>query len=213
MLVRFDPGKDPAANLRRESEIFEGVERGDFQETLRFWVNSECLIRGRAKTPKYGWYDEEMAERLKVPVFERSTGGGVVYQDEGNLNWSFFLRTPGAFVSPTTAFGQASSYVIGALRTLGVEARFSPPNRIDVGDRKVSGMAARSTPRTLLVHGTLLLDSDLERLNLLCIPPPGCPPVSNLTRWAKELTYLDVVNAVTRELTASGFEVRTTDAL
>jgi lipoate-protein ligase A len=150
---------------------------------------------------------------MGTEVVERSTGGGVVYHDEGNLNWSFFLRNAGSFPSPKAMFGLASGYMVRALEGLGVRARFSPPNRIDVSDRKVSGMAARSTSRALLVHGTLLLSSNLERLNMLCIPPPGCPPVANVSGWAKGIDAPSVVFAVVRVLRESGYRVQLTDSI
>ena len=187
ILVFTDSGRDPEKNLRRESELFERFDAGGLPELLRFWVDSPCLVRGKARNAKYGWYDEKLAADLGIPIVERTSGGGVVYHDEGNLNWSYFFKTDGAFLSPAKAFQKGSEHIIRALRSLGVEAEFSPPNRIDVKGRKVSGMAARSTPRSLLVHGTLLLNSDLERLNRLCIPPPGCPPVSNVAEWVKRV--------------------------
>lgn len=205
--VFVDKSKDPAMNIAREEEFFQGVERGS-RELLRFWVNSECLVRGRTKNAKYGWYNEELAQRMGVPVFERSTGGGVVYNDEGNLNWSLFLKRSGAFQSPTRMFGEASGHLIEALGRLGVRAQFSPPNRIDVSNRKVSGMAARSTSRALLVHGTLLLNSDLRKLNMLCIPPAGCPPVSNLNEWVEGIAGRDVVDAFVAGLRDSGYRIR-----
>jgi lipoate-protein ligase A len=207
--VHFDKTRDPLVNLKRETELFAGVDSGALPECLRFWVNSPCLVRGRAKNANYGWYNAELAAQLGVPVIERSTGGGVVYHDEGNLNWSFFFRTSGGFLSPTTSFDQASKYIIAALGRLGIQAKFSPPNRIDVFNRKVSGMAARSTIHAFLVHGTLLLNSDLEKLNRLCIPPPGCPPVSNLCEWAPNVDAPAVVRAVVDVLTDSGFHPRT----
>jgi lipoate-protein ligase A len=207
--VCFDTGRDPVKNLIREEELFQKVERRELSELVRFWVNSECLVRGRARNIRYGWYDERLAKEMGTMVVERSTGGGVVYQDEGNLNWSFFLRNAGSFPSPTTLFSRASSYMVRALARLGVKGRFAPPNRIDVIDRKVSGMAARSTSRALLVHGTLLLNSNLERLNMLCIPPRGCPPVANVSEWAKGLSALGVVGAVAGVLEDSGYRVLT----
>ena len=213
ILVYFDATRDPAKNLSREEEIFEMVEGGRLPELVRFWVNAECLVRGKAKSEKYGWYDEGLARAMGINIIERGTGGGVVYHDEGNLNWSFFLRTSEAFLSPTAAFDGVSKYIVKALGTLGVRAQFSPPNRIDVSNRKVSGMAAKSTVRTLLVHGTLLLDSDLEKLNLLCIPPPGCPPVANIGDWVKGVDTTTIVRALARVLHDSGFSVRMTDAL
>ena len=206
--VYFDGTRDPVANLKREAELFDLVDKGSQPECVRFWVNSRCLVRGPARSAKHGWYDEELARTLAIPVIERSTGGGVVYHDEGNLNWSFFLRTPGSFQSPTASFDRASKYIILALDRLGVRARFSPPNRIDVSDRKVSGMAARSTVHALLVHGTLLLHSDLDMLNQLCIPPPGCPPVSNLSEWKPGINADSVMKAVVGVLQDSGFKVR-----
>ncbi|MDE1853972.1 MAG: lipoate--protein ligase family protein [Thaumarchaeota archaeon] len=209
--VYFDRTRNPVENLNREDELFELVQENDTPGLLRFWVNSPCLIRGEARNAKYGWYNEALADELGVPVLVRSTGGGVVYHDEGNLNWSFFSKRSGAFVSPTAMFDQASKYMVRALDRSGVKARFSPPNRIDVEGRKVSGMAARSTSRASLVHGTLLLHSDLEKLNKLCIPPPGCPPVANLRDWVAGIEAQEVVEAFVDVLTEDGFEVRMAD--
>jgi len=211
ILVFTDSSRDPERNLRRESELFELFDAGGTADFLRFWVNSPCLVRGKARNHRYGWYDERLAAELRIPVVERSSGGGVVYHDEGNLNWSFFLKTDGTFLSPTRAFQRGSEHIIAALGSLGVGAVFSPPNRIDVRGRKVSGMAARSTARSLLVHGTLLLNADLGRLNQLCTPPPGSPPVSNLTEWSQHINADAVAEAVIEDLTAAGYRVTISD--
>ncbi|MDG6983069.1 MAG: hypothetical protein JRN28_00720 [Nitrososphaerota archaeon] len=194
-------GRNPVKNLAREDELFGLAERVD-QELVRLWIDTECLVRGKAKSPRYGWYDERLARRWGVKVIERKTGGGVVYHDEGNLNWSFFLKNSGRLLSPTQMFEEASRHVIRALGELGVTAQFAPPNRIDVQGRKVSGMAARSTPRYRLVHGTLLIDSDLGRLNRLCIPPEGCPPVANVREFASRIEVPDVVRAFVKSVGA-----------
>ena len=205
--IIFDGGRDPTNNLALEEDLFGKFEDGG-TEIVRFWVDSECLVRGRARNPKYGWYDEDLARRWQIRVLERSTGGGVVYHDEGNLNWSFFLRNTGRLLSPTQMFEGASKCVIGALGELGVKADFAPPNRIDVGGFKVSGMAARSTPTARLVHGTLLVDSDLEKLNRLCLPPDGCPPVANIRRWAGSVGVVDVVRAFVKTFRAEGARIQ-----
>lgn len=209
MLAYFDRTLDPFTNLAREEELFQGLERGELPELVRFWVDSECLVRSRARSARYGWYREAQAEGMGIKVIERTTGGGVVYHDEGNLNWSIFLRNSGPLVSPTRIFEHVSAYVIRALNGLGVQAQFAPPNRIDVRGRKISGMAARMTPRTILVHGTLLLRVDLEKLNRLCISPPDCPPVANLEEWVPGIEAFHVADALIGELRSSGFDVRT----
>ena len=213
LLVQFDPTRDPRSNLSRETELFAMVDGGLLPEIARFWINSECLVRGEARSARYGWYREDVAEKMKIPVLTRSTGGGVVFHDEGNLNWSFFLRNSGPFLSPTAAFGAGSKYIVRALERQGIRAEFSPPNRIDVSGRKVSGMAARFTTRTILVHGTLLIDSDLEKLNALCVPPAGCPPVSNLTEWERRIDADTLVDSVAAVLKDSGFLVRIVDTI
>lgn len=205
--IYFDSSVEPAQNLVREDELFRSVEKGDGPEIVGFWVDAPCLVKGKAKSAKYGWYRESLAEQMGITVLERVTGGGVVYHDEGNLNWSFMTRSSG-LLSPTKMYGWASDYMVKALASLGVRARFSPPNRIDVDGHKVSGLAARSTPRAFLVHGTLLLNSDLEKLNSLCIPPPGCPPVANLNRWVPRIKAQQVVDAVIEVLRDSGLEVK-----
>ena len=81
--VILDRTRDPVRNMVIEEEVFGKVEGGTLPETVRLWVNSECLVRGKARSPKYGWYNEELAAKMGVKVVERETGGGVVYHDEG----------------------------------------------------------------------------------------------------------------------------------
>ncbi|MDG6910563.1 MAG: hypothetical protein JRN08_09360 [Nitrososphaerota archaeon] len=204
----FDRGRDPARNLATEDELFRSVLEGKEGWLVRFWINSPCLIRGKARNPNYGWYREDVAKELGIPVFERASGGGVVYHDEGNLNWSFFQKTSGRMLSPTQMFEDAARHVTLALGGLGVPAAFAPPNRIDASGRKVSGMAARSTPKLRLVHGTLLIDSDLRKLNRLCIPPAGCPPVANISEWSGHVEAAEVARAIVESLNASGVSAR-----
>jgi len=101
--------------------------------------------------------------------------------------------------------------VIDALRSGGFDARFSPPNRIDVSGRKVSGMAAKSTRAAHLVHGTLLIDANLERLNSLCVAPLGCPPVANLKDWNAQVDEEALEEAITERLVQSDYDVKLVD--
>jgi len=213
VILCIDPSSNPAQNLAREDEIFEEVEKGTLPEVVRLWTDGECLVKGRVRNARYGWYDERLAEKMGIHVFERSTGGGVVYHDLGNLNWSFFLKTSGAFMSPKAAFGLAAQNVVGALRRLGVSANFAPPNRIEVQGRKVSGMAARATVCTLLVHGTLLLRSDLDKLNALCSPASGSPPVANLSEWVPEIDAERIAAMLADELRSTGRFVESAEQL
>ena len=207
----LDATRDPVKNLAREEEIFRRVEQRELPELVRLWSNSECLVRGRVQSSSYGWYNEKLAKEVGILVVERPTGGGVVYHDGGNLNWSFFSQNSGTFPSPRSMFERTSDFVVKSLGRLGVAASFAPPNRIDVSGRKVSGMAARSSARALLVHGTLLLDSNLERLNALCIPPVGCPPVANVGEWVEGVDATKVLDALVGVLRDSGYTIEAID--
>ncbi|MEM0117206.1 MAG: hypothetical protein QXV32_02060 [Conexivisphaerales archaeon] len=55
---------DPHSNLSHEETILRSVEDGRSPNTLWVWKNEECLVGGRVRSPRYGWYDEELAKRL-----------------------------------------------------------------------------------------------------------------------------------------------------
>ncbi len=208
--VIISESSDPAINLSLEANIFNCVEEQRSLNTLLFYVDSPCLVRGRTRSTSYGWYNEALASRLGISVYTRLTGGGVVYHDEGNLNWSFIIGVKDSFLSPKRVFQEGSKYIVKSLNKLGLEAHYSPPNRIDIDNSKVSGMAAYSTNRTLLVHGTLLIDTDLELLNQLCIPPPDCPKVVNISEHMQIQTS-DVINTILNTLVETGFKPQFTD--
>ncbi len=191
---------DPAANLALERELLREVEDGLRAETVRLWVNDECLVRGPHRSRSSGWYHEARVRELGVQVHTRSTGGGCVYHDHGNLNWSFSLRQSEGYVGYPSLFRWCAGFVIEALRALGIDASFGVPNRIDVAGRKVSGLAARALRHASLVHGTLLIATDLERVDALCIPPPGCPPVARLCEFNSNLTVPEVIESIVRVL-------------
>jgi lipoate-protein ligase A len=187
---------DPAANLALEQQLLREVDAGLRPETARLWVNDECLVRGPHRSSTSGWYHEERARELGLRVYTRSTGGGCVYHDRGNINWSFYLRRTEGFVGYRRLFEECSALVIAALRSLQIEASFGAPNRIDVAGRKISGLAARAASHATLVHGTLLVSTDLERIETLCIPPPGCPKVTRISDFDARLSVARVMDHI-----------------
>lgn len=94
-----------------------------------------------------------------IHVVRRITGGGAVYHDLGNLNYSFITD---AGASDQITISRFTSPVVAALRKLGVDAEASGRNDILAGGRKCSGTAQRLHENRILHHGTLLFDSNLE---------------------------------------------------
>jgi len=203
--------RDPSTNLAIERAILEAVSRGKSKDTFRLWINTRCLVVGlsRERQGLYGWYDADLAAKLGVKVYKRVTGGGAVYHDEGNLNWSFFIRRRSSAVPSITAlFKEAGDIIAESLRGLGLDAYFSPPNRIECDGYKISGMAAYISRNAVLVHGTLLVSTNLDELNRLCIPPPNSPPVANIADWLGDVTLNDVAESIERTLRRLGFALR-----
>jgi len=183
ILIILDENKNPKINLRKEILLLKRIEKDLINGIFRIWINEECLVRGISKSKYYGWYREDIARKLKIPVYKRITGGGVVYHDLGNLNWSFFVKANLQYTDCKMIFEKFGNLIAEALNAIGIEAYFSQPNRIEIDGYKISGMAAKVTNKAMLVHGTLLVRSNLDKLNMLCIPPPNSPPVQNICYW------------------------------
>lgn len=123
------------------------------------WQNAPSVIIG---------LNQNALSEVNLPYLEahgillarRVTGGGAVYHDLGNLNYTIVGRSSDL----ERDYPGYLTYVIDALRHLGVEAELSGRNDILVGGRKVSGYAKRVWKDRLMVHGTLMYDVDLTTL-------------------------------------------------
>lgn len=104
----------------------------------------------------------EFVKRNNLSVVRRLSGGGTVYHDLGNLNYSFIANgSDGNLVN----FKKFTQPLIDVLQGLGVDAKLGGKNDIRVGDKKISGNAEHVYKNRVLHHGTLLFSSDLDELN------------------------------------------------
>lgn len=104
----------------------------------------------------------EFIVRKAVPVIRRLSGGGTVYHDYGNINYTFITNgSEGNLVD----FKKHTQPIIDVLLSLGVNARIGGKNDIRVGDKKISGNAEHLYKNRVLHHGTLLFNSNLDELN------------------------------------------------
>jgi lipoate-protein ligase A len=164
--IDFPTACNPALNLAREEHLFACLaDKGDL---LLFYVNTDAVVIGRNQVP---WAEASAAGLAKagLPLVRRVSGGGAVYHDPGNLNFSILLQADSAGHSSAATILQP---VIRALQSLGLPARLSGRNAIFIDPYKVSGTAQYMSAGKILTHGTLLVDTDLDRLNRCLIPDP-----------------------------------------
>lgn len=199
---------NPWFNLATEDWLFR--ELSGETHVLFLWRNVSSVVIGRHQNP---WVECDLARMTaeNVLLARRQSGGGAVYHDEGNTNFTF--------ISPTRTYDRDENFeiVIRALRDLGVPAHRSDRNDILVstsaGDRKVSGNAFKHTRERSFHHGTLLINADLGRLARYLTPESrrfkargtrsvSSPVVNLVTVGGDYVTHESVCNAVAESFIA-----------
>ena len=148
---------DPCYNLALEEHILETRREEDW---LLLWQNANTVVVGLNQNTAEE-IDPSFVEAHGIVVVRRMTGGGAVYHDLGNLNYSFITDTGD---TETLSIARFCEPVCRALASLGVQAETSGRNDILVDGKKVSGVAQRISGRRILHHGTLLFDSDPDMI-------------------------------------------------
>lgn len=169
---------DPAENLRQEAFLFRTVKCPSF----RIWQNQDSVILGRFLKADHE-VRMKQAAMLGVPVLHRNSGGGAVFHDRGNINYSIYLPSAGLSTGIEQSLRELSFPVIRLLEALGLKWSWDPPNNVLVDGAKISGSAQARSAGRVLHHGTLLVSTDLARMKLL-LKPGGrsrIVPVANLS--------------------------------
>ena len=156
---------DPAYNLAFEEYILTHFRQGNI---LILWQNDNAVIIGRNQNTAEE-INQQFVNDHGIRVIRRNTGGGAVYHDLGNINYSFIADADSIDQAATQLF---LAPVVNALRGLGMDANFSGRNDILVSDRKISGTAQQLSKGRLLLHGTLLFDSNPEMISGALNPDP-----------------------------------------
>jgi lipoate-protein ligase A len=148
---------DPHINLAIEEYLLREVVSD--RPIFYFYVNNPSAIVGRNQNV-FEEIDLNFVQKHSIPVLRRLSGGGTVYHDLGNINYS--LITPDqALLNDYVSFTRP---VFNALQMVGLTAELRHRSSIFVGGYKVSGNAQYATAGKLVSHGTLLLNTDLDQL-------------------------------------------------
>lgn len=130
-------------------------------DVLMFWQNVNTIVVGKNQNT-LSEIDSDYVKEHGINVVRRLTGGGAMYQDIGNLNFTFICNNSGEWYSD---FSRFTAPVIKALSKLGVNAEASGRNDITVHGRKISGNAQTVRNGKLMHHGTLLFESNVDVLS------------------------------------------------
>ena len=156
MLTVQNLSHDPFYNQAFEEFVFETFRDDD---VFLLWQNSPAVIVGSFQNICREVHVETL-RRLGIPVVRRMSGGGTVYHDLGNVNYTYITHQNGPL-----DYDLCLRPVIEALNGIGVPARKNRTCDIAIGEQKISGSAQRSAGGRLLHHGTLLFQSDLTALD------------------------------------------------
>ncbi len=154
---------NPYYNLALEEYILTNFTDDDY---ILFWQNNNTIVIGKFQNT----IEEINVDEIKkhnISVVRRNTGGGAVYHDMGNLNFSFITDWKGEEEHSYHTFLQP---VIDALKTLGINAENSGRNDLIVDNCKISGNAQTIHNKRVLHHGTILINSNLSLLSKVLTP-------------------------------------------
>ena len=149
---------DPRINLAIEEYALKNL--GEDESYLLFYINEPSIIIGKNQNT-IEEINTEYVESNGIKVVRRLSGGGAVYHDLGNLNFSFITKDDG---DSFHNFQKFTEPVIKALEKMGVKAEISGRNDIMAEGRKISGNAQFSTKGKMFSHGTLLFNSEMNHI-------------------------------------------------
>lgn len=217
-----DDSLDPARNLALDEALARVAPASG---VLRLWQNPSCVVVGRFQRVERE-ADLAACARDRVPVLRRASGGGTVYQDDGNLNVTLVLPEP-ARRDPLRAL---RALLVDAVARLGLPA----DDRVDgaegsavastgrgvfVRGAKLSGLAALRTAHASLAHATLLVHTPGRRVTAYLTPAPAVPhpldshraPVASLAEHGLRVGLEEVRAAVLAAAQAALGPVRPRD--
>ncbi len=161
-----------AWNMAVDEAVLEAVAAKKQIPTLRLYGwNPSAVTIGYFQSLQEE-VDTAKCQKEKINVIRRITGGGAVFHDK-EITYSFIIKEDDGLIvrDILASYNQISHGVIKGLELLGISSQFIPINDLVVNNKKISGNAQTRKQKTILQHGTVLLDVDVKKMfSLLKVP-------------------------------------------
>lgn len=152
------PSTDPYFNLAMEEYVFEKMDKNE--QYFILWQNDNTIVIGKHQNTAEE-VNQAFVDAHNIHVARRLSGGGAVYHDKGNLNFTFIVDQDQA---PDFNFKVFVIPVIEALKKIGIHAEFTGRNDLTIEGMKFSGNSQYAKKGRLLHHGCIMLDSNLTNV-------------------------------------------------
>lgn len=148
---------DPYFNLATEEYVLKNFNEDSFM----LWRNAPCIIVGKHQNT-LAEINVDYVKKQNIPVVRRLSGGGAVFHDLGNLNFTFIHSGE---KENLIDFRKFTLPILEVLQKMGLDAKFEGRNDLTIGGKKFSGNAEHVWKNRVLHHGTLLFSSRMSDLS------------------------------------------------
>lgn len=162
MQILYSRSQNPYFNIACEEFLIKRLST----EVLFLYRNTPSVIIGKHQNA-FSELNQKFVEAHKMDVVRRLSGGGSVYHDLGNLNFSHIKNVKGENKVDFSGFLQP---IIQALNGKGIKVIMGPRNNLQLNGKKITGTACHTIKNRVMHHGTLLIEANLKHLQKVLIP-------------------------------------------
>ena len=194
MILINQPDTDPYFNIAAEEFLLKHSP----DDIIMLWQNKPSVIVGKHQNT-FAEVNLDYVHKNNIPVVRRISGGGTVFHDLGNLNFSMIHSEskPEKLVD----FRKFTEPIVLFLKKLGIEAAFEGKNNLKVNGKKISGNSAHVMRNKIIHHGTLLFNTNLKMLENSIKPPKVEITDKSVKSVRASVTniYQELINKITFE--------------